>query len=431
MTGDTKTFYARPYLRMAAIATILQAPSWERLFMIGVAVIVFVWSPVGMRAQTPKPLQLFTPVQNRFDQTPLQSQRLKQINKLPTTKSVHFIQFNENALQTSEVALSLPGKKSLSVMKTGGEAHDSKNFMWIGSLREEPRGGTTLIARNGEITGSISSPAGLYRITPLGGGVQALVEVDSTKFPKDEPESFRAKEAQHERFQPRGGSNADAAQVQIDVLVAYTSLAKAGVADIDATIALAVAEANQSYVNSGVNIHLSLVDSFQVTYTETGKTFDTILSDFVGMSDVNKRRDQSGADLAALIIDQRDFCGMADAIMANASTAFAVVYYDCATGYYSFAHELGHLMGARHNEQMDSSTTPFAYGHGYLHTTPPPAWRTIMAYDCPGGCQRLQYWSDPRINYGTQPMGTAGTNDNARVLNETAATVSAFRTRPH
>jgi hypothetical protein len=400
-----------------------------RLIMITVAGLSLVCAPLGAWGQTQKAAQLFTPIPNQFDQTPLQSQRLKLINNLPTTKSVHFVRFNEDSLQTGEVTVSLPGKQSFGLMKIGGEEHDSKNFTWAGSLREEPRGGTTLISRNGEITGSITSPTGLYRILPLGGGVQALVEVDSAKFPKDEPESFRAK-ASHEKFETRDGPQADAAQVQIDVLVAYTPLAKAGVADIDSTIALAVAEANQSYVNSSINIHLNLVDSFQVAYTETGRTFETILSDFVGMSDVNSRRDQSGADLAALIIDQRDYCGLADAILATASTAFAVVYYDCATGYYSFAHELGHLMGARHNEQVDANTMPFSYGHGYLHLTPPPAWRTIMAYDCPGGCQRLQYWSSPRINYGTQSMGTTATNDNARVLNDTARTVAAFRARP-
>ena len=68
------------------------------------------------------------------------------------------------------------------------------------------------------------------------------------------------------------------------------------------------------------------MDSFQISYTETGKSFDTILADFVANSTVNQRRDSSGADLAALIINQTDYCGLADDIMAKASTAFAVVH---------------------------------------------------------------------------------------------------------
>src|SRR5262249_35151376 len=135
-------------------------------------------------------------------------------------------------------------------------------------------------------------------------------------------------------------------------------------------------------------------------------------------------------DLSALIINQTDFCGLADAIMANASTAYAVVHYGCATGYYSFAHELGHLMGARHDPANDSTTTPFAYGHGYQQTATSPTWRTIMPYNCPSNCTRLQYWSNPSVTYDNRPMGTAPTNDNARVLNATATTVAAFNSPP-
>src|SRR5207237_4622577 len=123
-------------------------------------------------------------------------------------------------------------------------------------------------------------------------------------------------------------------------------------------------------------------------------------------------------------INQSDFCGLADAIMATASTAFAVVHYDCATGYYSFAHELGHLMGARHDVHHDSSTTPFAYGHGYEHpsSTASQVFRTIMAYACdaPAVCNpRIQYWSSPSVTYAGIATGTAATNDNVRVLNGT------------
>jgi len=380
--------------------------------------------------------QLFTTVQKdkNFDETAAQSQRLMRLQKLPTTRSVRIVRIHWNAFSDNQVGVSLPRQKALTFLKSGGEMRDSRDFTWAGISEDEQRGGTTLVVRNGEITGSISTPEGLYRISPLGGGVHALVEVDPSKFPKDEPESFQSKESQHGQFVPSENSDIrnkpSSALTQIDVLVAYTAAARAGVNDIDATIALAVAEANQSYLNSGIGIHLNLVDSFQVTYTEKSKPFETILSDFKGMADVNKRRDQAGADLAALIIDQSDYCGLADAIMANASTAFSIVHYDCATGYYSFAHELGHLMGARHNEQMDPSTSPFAYGHGYRHDTPSPGWRTIMAYDCPAHCLRLQYWSNPNHKYGANPMGTAPTNDNARVLNETAATVAGFRTRP-
>ncbi len=53
-----------------------------------------------------------------------------------------------------------------------------------------------------------------------------------------------------------------------------------------------------------------------------------------------------------------------------------------------------------------------------------------MAYDCTGGCPRLNYWSNPAVLYNGQPMGTTSTSHNQRVLNNTRATVAAFRSAP-
>jgi hypothetical protein len=391
-----------------------------------------VWCPFDASAQ--KQQQLFTPVvgDKLFDATPIQTRLLEQIRSLPTTRSVQLVRINDSAFSSDALMLSLPQLPDRALLKTGGERGDSRNFTLTAAPKVERLGETTLVVRNGETTGSITSPRGLYRITPLGGGVHALVEVDSTKFPKDEPEGFGLRDSQRVQSRPPtmqspAGRKADSAQTEITLLVAYTPATKAAVSDIDATIALAVLESNQAYQHSKVNIHLNLVDGFQTSYNEKGKKFEDILSDFVASSDVKTHRYHARADLAVLLIVQPDYCGLADTIMADASTAFAIVYYDCATGYYSLAHELGHLMGARHNEQVDNTPTPFAYGHGFLFKGPPSSWRTIMAYDCPMHCERLQYWANPRVRYGAVPMGTVMINDDSRVLNETAATVADFK----
>jgi hypothetical protein len=143
------------------------------------------------------------------------------------------------------------------------------------------------------------------------------------------------------------------------------------------------------------------------------------------MDEVHALRDQHAADVAILITKSGDACGIASDIYASEDTAFAVVGQNCATGYYSFAHEIGHLQGARHNPEADSSSTPFAYGHGYYNE--PGKWRTIMSYACPAGCTRLKYWSNPNVQYSGVPTGTAALHNNARVLNETACRVANFR----
>ncbi len=365
------------------------------------------------------------------DVNPEISGRINRLRQEPTTASVDLIRINQDATNRDEVNVPLVGVGVLAMKRTGGEVRGAQDFTWLGTLQGNEPGGTTLVIREGQVTGTVSSTKGVYRIVPVGGGMHALVKLDIAKFPADEPPSFDRKPSHPNGFKSRPTPTSDSGVVQIDVLVGYTPGAKAkisAVGDLDSTLRLAVEEANQSYLNSHVNLHLNLVDSFPVSYVEGTNSFDTILASFVANPDVKKHRDQSGADLQVLIINKPDYCGLADAILATESTAFAIVHYNCATGYYSFAHELGHLMGARHNEQADPTDQPFPYGHGYQNDS---KWRTIMAYDCPQSCNRLQYWSNPDIKYSGEAMGTATRNNNARVLNETASTMASFRSRPH
>ncbi|UTY57400.1 M12 family metallo-peptidase [Massilia sp. erpn] len=358
----------------------------------------------------------------------VQSQHLSKIQGRATTKEVTLIRLNAAAFQASSLRMAMPGSKPLDFNKTQLETRSPTEATWYGKLSGIP-GTAILVIRDGNVTGSVRDNGNLYSIEPLGQGVHALIKVDQSKFPEDEPPSFREKQSQNPAPLPeakQSASQADGPTV-INVLVAYTAAARSAVGDIAATIDLAVAEANQSYINSNINIRLAKVNTFEVGYSESGKSYGQIVQDFKGMNDVVNNRNITAADMSVLIVNQTDYCGMADAIMANASSAFAAVHIGCATGYYSFAHELGHLQGARHDIANDPTQQPFPYGHGFQHTSPTPAWRTIMAYNCVGNCDRLQYWSNPSVTYNGYAMGNVGAANNARVLNETAATVAGFR----
>ncbi len=202
-------------------------------------------------------------------------------------------------------------------------------------------------------------------------------------------------------------------------------------------IQLAIDESNQSYQNSSIRPRLSLVYSYQVNYTESGDfgtDLDRLRLKTDGyMDEIHGLRDTYAADIVVLLINGFQYCGIGFFNpSSNPDYGFCVVATGCATGYYSFAHEIGHGQGARHNPEADPGS-PFAYGHGYLNKE--KSWRTIMAYansGCmDGSCKRINYWSNPDVSYGRLPMGTASTHNNARVLNETAFAVSNFRsTKP-
>ena len=229
----------------------------------------------------------------------------------------------------------------------------------------------------------------------------------------------------------------------IDVMVVYSATTRAaagGTAAILAQIDLAVLETNQSYQNSGIAQRLRLVHSEEVAYTETGsidQALDCITYATDGCLDhIQALRNTYGADVVSFWIENDpDYCGVAWMMTTVSSSfsswGFSAVKRSCATGVYSFGHEMGHNMGADHDVFVTSSNLPYPYAHGYTYTATASPWRTMMAYNdaciaAGTSCTRIPYWSNPSISYGGVAMGNA-TADNQHVLDNTAFTVANFR----
>ncbi len=229
---------------------------------------------------------------------------------------------------------------------------------------------------------------------------------------------------------PRSKAGKPQNPVTIRVLVAYTAGSAKHYADIETDlIALAIEEANQSFRNSGIgNVVLELAYAYQTAYVESGSHFDHVFrfaNDRDGyMDEVHQLRDAHAADVGLLIVDDPNGCGLAAEVYARPERAFAAVHHGCAATMYSLAHEIGHLIGARHDAALDESTLPFAFGHGYVQGK---QWRTMMAYkDSCDGCMRLPLWSNPHVTVHGMPAGDKASN-NARVIAEQAARVANFR----
>jgi hypothetical protein len=129
------------------------------------------------------------------------------------------------------------------------------------------------------------------------------------------------------------------------------------------------------------------------------------------MDEIHDLREAHRADVGILIVDDPKTCGLATQVGASADEAFAVVHHECAAANYTVAHEIGHLIGARHE---------FSYVNG-------TKWRDIMSSkDSCGGCPRLPVWSSPTVFVDGEAAGTEELN-NARVIAEQAWRVAAFR----
>lgn len=362
----------------------------------------------------------------------VEASQIDQYRSDPTASQVTIVEVPIASLQTGiTLDLSLDGKTRTPLVDVRVDRRSPDDFSWS-ATDENQRSSVNIVVKNGSIVGSIRVGKDLFRLRPIGPGIAALVAVDQTKFPSEHPPGFeggfqqKAPRKLGEDINP-GAAHDTAAEYT--AIVAYTAAAKSYAGNIDALIQLAQDETNQAYARSGVTTRVRVVKGYQTSYSESGN-MSTDLSRFRGIGDgyaeeVHPQRDAYAADVAILLTYAFDYCGLASVIQANASTSFAVVAVSCATGYYSFAHEIGHLQGARHNPEVDASTSPFAYGHGQRDDI--GGWRTIMAYDCPASCPRIQNFSNPDVNYFGRATGTAAVKNNARVLNETALAVANFR----
>ena len=359
----------------------------------------------------------------------------------PAARSIHVVRANAAAVneKAGTVTLNLLPGLDLRAHRVDSYQMKSGSLVWSGVI-EDPgfvripfsRGeiqfdsiNTVMMVKDGDtITGNVHFNGEWYQIRPLKTGGHAIVLAEMSAMPADHPEEY-AKLPVH-----RMPAREDKADTIIRVMVHWTSAAASASGNISALVDLAVAETNQGYTNSGVLIDLILAHKSQVSYTES-TNFTTNLTRYRSTSDgymdsIHTTRNSVAADVGVLIVNASSYCGLASGIGSSSSTAFAAVYWGCATGYYSFGHEIGHLQSARHDPSTDPSTSPYSYGHGYRYTGSPD-WRTIMAYDCSGGCPRLNYWSSPLRTYNGVPMGTSSQSDNARVLNNTRNTIAAFR----
>ena len=331
--------------------------------------------------------------------------------------------------------------------------------------------GTMTLVVNGEVVaGTVLTPQATYRILSAGGRLHAIRQIDpSTLPPEGEPLIPPPPAAgAPDTADPADPAAGDDDGSVIDMAVFYTPAARraeGGTTAIEALIDLMIAVTNQAYADSGVIQRVRLVAMDAVDYSEASSGFEDLFAltyrDGV-MDGIHAIRDRDGADLVHLIVDRShggnfDICGVAW-LMTTVSNSFegagfGVTDYRC--GGRTFAHELGHNMGLRHDRYVfdeelraNPSRWSYPYSFGYVNqrafAAGAPAssrWRTIMAYDrqCADTgfrCVRPLRFSNPDQTYNGDRLGVpgdqvsaslTGPSDARRTLNNTRTTVANFR----
>lgn len=236
-------------------------------------------------------------------------------------------------------------------------------------------------------------------------------------------------------------------KTSIDLLILYTEgTATRYGGDPSTRFHHLVNVANQTYIDSGVDLELDIVHTQQVDYSDNIDT-DTALREMTrgdsAFDNVEALRQQYGADMVVLFRPyhrNQGGCGLAwvggagsEGDMSRASDkryAYSQVAVSTCPDY-TLVHELGHNMGLRHSRESDSEGGTFSYalGHGEYGS-----FSTVMAYQ---SSFNADYWSGKIYKFSNpnklckgSPCGVDRSLPNgadaAYTLNITASQIASF-----
>ncbi|WP_018692697.1 M12 family metallo-peptidase [Algicola sagamiensis] len=303
-----------------------------------------------------------------------------------------------------------------------------------------------ITAGSGLVEGQIEVDGRFLKLNAIAQGLSQLTEVTGIahRLPTDAPKRIlrRSKRSTLTEFsafmtaqyiQPQSITLPDTKRVHpltIDVLFAAEPFISPSRLELMAEMELALFE--EVMQNSGLShIKTRLVGTMITddrSLDDSDDTLDKLKDPNDGyMDDVAAERERTKADIAIVIADTTDACGIADdSLLADNAFAIANPIEGCSYKY-TLQHEMAHLFGAHHDEFVEPNPY-FEYGRGWIAND--WSYRTLMAYDngCPStrACTRVKYLSSPTNTMNGLPLGDT-THDNTRVVRENAEKVANYR----
>jgi len=319
---------------------------------------------------------------------------------------------------------------------------------WYGELAGNRKGVVNILWKNGLVVGNIHDYDNdrVYDLTSDGRGQCSVAEFD-LKLLEENEDCF------HDEEMPGYEPSVRASQIEIaspdnpafiDILILYpsqTALAMGSTEDDrTAKIEEIIEQTNQIFINSEVYVQFRLAGHEINNDIPHDNTSATTVRTTAGISTL---RNYYGADIVShWNYDGTNGSGTIGSWVANANAGFNTSKYSEVISRYTFAHECGHNLGARHDRyeytKATSETAIETINPGYQFGKCFLEYRTVMAYDnskyLPGSDgkskKRIMHYSNPYVLYdgiptgidgdSPTPEGDGGPANAARMINECA-----------
>jgi hypothetical protein len=392
---------------------------------------------------------------------PQSMSRIQSFSARKYTDKVLTVSIDAESLKQSSITINIPGESVILLYPEFLNSQSKVPFSWVSAPPSIWNASAEIGVYDGIVSGEIKisrqidgikvTPERTYEIRHLQGNTYALRKFDPSKMrlPGDEnspipsmpPPSTPQKKSTSAIPEKKALAATAANPIQVDIQFVYTKKSRGFLSSgIYSTSGNLIEAINLAFERSGVYINARLVNVLEIDFDD-GAGILRSLSVFESMPLVKSHRDNSGADISVLFIGgvDGDYCGKASGYL-QPEQAYAVVNAVCPLGL-TFAHEVAHIFGADHDaEGSPGSSIPYARGYyridNAVGTSKYWCFHTIMSRSqmCPelGIFTRpTPYFSNPNVTIGDTKIAVtkigAANADNARVLNEQAQVVAAFR----
>ena len=333
----------------------------------------------------------------------------------------------------------------------GGDA------MWAGRLAGSDYESVVFTVVDGYLAGRFGVPGGpKYRISARPGGrgriedMSAMTPKPKAEYcgvPPERPVPVGVVEAQRSGDPERvaGASNHN----QLDIMILYSEAAGERYILRDGSIEVPIANSidylNQVFRNGQLDVVAQLAHLEQAPASvNTAGAGREVLGRLQGNQEVRELRAEHQADLVHMFVtaEVTDVCGVhyllakGDTARSFSSAAYGLTLMQ-GCGDETFAHEIGHGLGANHDPPNAGSNfsdperrnnvviAPYAFGHTWFSPSSPnpPHKDTIMSY---GSGQVEPWYSTVRVQPNGWVFGIANERENERAVQGTIGIAVRF-----